>query len=162
MVQRPQDLSGNSLPQIPRNKVSLAVTYAFEFEAGSLTPEVSYVWRDKQYGTLFERSYNEAPSWDQTDLRLTWKDKDNRYTVIAFAKNVFDQLGYDGGASGSRITGVYSAATIAAAGLTPGLAATIPGGGFNAVQRNSTFNGIDTSYNLTPPRTFGVEFQYRF
>jgi len=162
MVQRPQDLSGNSLPQIPRNKISLAVTYAFEFEAGTLTPEVSYIWRDKQYGTLFQRSYNEAPSWDQTDLRLTWKDKDNRYTVIAFAKNVFDQLGYDGGASGSRLTGVYSAATIAAAGLTPGLAATLPGGGFNAVQRNATFNGIDTTYNLTPPRTFGVEVQYRF
>ena len=108
MVQRPQDLSGNSLPQNARNKVALAVTYAFEFEAGTLTPEVSYIWRDKQYGNLFERSYNEAPSWDQTDLRLSWKDKDNKYSIIAFVKNVFDQLGYDGGASSTRLRGVYS------------------------------------------------------
>ena len=162
LVQRPQDLSGNSLPQAPRNKVAVAVTYAFEFEQGTLTPEVSYIWRDKQYGGIFERSYNEAPSWDQWDFRATWKGKDNRYTVIAFIKNAFDSIGYDGGSSSTRLSGVYSAATIAAAGLTAGLPATAPGGGFNAVQRTSTFNGINTSYALTPPRTFGVEFQYRF
>ena len=44
----------------------------------------------------------------------------------------------------------------------PGLPSAQPGGGFNAVQRTSTFNGITTTYNLTPPRTFGIEFQYRF
>jgi hypothetical protein len=27
---------------------------------------------------------------------------------------------------------------------------------------NVTKGGIATSYALTPPRTFGVEFQYRF
>jgi iron complex outermembrane recepter protein len=77
-------------------------------------------------------------------------------------KNIGDSLGYDGGASSTRLTGVYSGATIAAAGMTAGLPATIPGGGFNAVQRNASFNGINTTYNLTPPRTFGVELQYRF
>jgi iron complex outermembrane receptor protein len=162
MVQRPQDLSGNSLPQAPRNKIAVAVTYGWEFERGTLSPSVSYIWRDKQYAGLFQRSYNEAPSWDQWDFRATWKDRDNKYSVIAYVKNAFDTLGYDGGSSSSRTTGVYSAATIAAAGLTAGLPATLPGGGFNAVQRNATYNGIATSYNLTPPRTFGVELQYRF
>jgi iron complex outermembrane receptor protein len=161
LVQRAQNLSGNSMPQNAKNKVALAVTYAMDFEAGTLIPEVSYVWRDKQYSTIFERSYNESPSWDQTDLRLTWKGKDNHYSIIAYVKNVFDSLGYDGGASGTRITGVYNAATIAALGMTPGLPATIPGT-FNAVQKTSTFNGVAVTYPLTPPRTFGVEFQYRF
>jgi iron complex outermembrane receptor protein len=162
LVSRPQDLSGNSLPQAPRNKIAVAVTYTWDFEPGSFTPEVSYIWRDKQFAGIFERSYNEAPSWDQWDFRATWKDKDNKYSIIAFVKNAFDTIGYDGGASSSRITGVYSAATIAAAGLTKGLPATLPGGGFNAVQAGNGFNGIATTYNLTPPRTFGVEFQYRF
>jgi iron complex outermembrane receptor protein len=155
LVSRPQDLSGNSLPQVPKNKVALNVNYTFNFNAGSLTPSVNYIWRDKQFGTIFERSYNEAPSWDQIDLRLTWKDRDNKYSVIAFVNNVADTLGYDGGATGSRQAGIYSAATVAALGLTPGKAGTIPGT-FNAVQ------GISTSYPLTPPRTYGVEFQYRF
>ena len=161
LVQRPQDLSGNSLPQAPRNKIAAAVTYTWEFEKGALTPEVSYVWRDKQYAGLFTRSYNAAPSWDQWDARVTWKGKDNRYTVIAFVKNIGDTLGYDGGASSSRLSGVYAGSTIAAAGMTAGLPAALPGT-FNAVQRTATFNGINTSYNLTPPRTYGIEFQYRF
>ncbi|HEY3947522.1 TonB-dependent receptor [Phenylobacterium sp.] len=161
LVQRAQDLSGNAMPQNARNKVALAVTYAIEFEGGTLTPEASYIWRDKQYSTIFQRSYNESPSWDQTDLRLTWKDKDNRYSIIGYVKNVFDQLGYDGGASATRLTGIYSASTIAALGMTRGLPGNLPGT-FNAVQRNASFNGLDVTYPLTPPRTFGVEFQYRF
>jgi iron complex outermembrane receptor protein len=68
---------------------------------------------------------------------------------------VADTLGYDGGATGSRQSGIYSSATLAALGLTPGKAGIVPGT-FNAVQ------GISTSYPLTPPRTYGVEFQYRF
>jgi iron complex outermembrane receptor protein len=160
-VQRAQDLSGNSMPQNAKNKVALAVTYTLDFAAGTLTPAATYVWRDKQYSGIFERSYNEAPSWSQTDLRLTWKGKDNRYTITGYVKNVFDDLGYDGGASSARISGIYSASTIAALGLTQGLPGTVPGT-FNAVQRNASFNGISTSYPLTPPRTFGVEFQYRF
>jgi iron complex outermembrane receptor protein len=161
MVQRPQDLSGNSLAQNPKNKVALAVTYSWELEKGSLSPSVSYIWRDKQFAGLFERSYNAAPSWDQWDARVTWKDKDNKYSIIAYIKNIGDSLGYDGGSSSTRVSGVYSAATIAAAGMTAGLPGTVPGT-FNAVQKTATFNGINTTYNLTPPRTYGIEFQYRF
>ncbi len=161
LAQRPQDLSGNSLPQAPRNKVALAVTYSWDLARGTLSPSISYIWRDRQYAGLFERSYNAAPSWDQIDARVTWKDKDNRYSVIAYVKNLGDTLGYDGGASGGRLNGVYSAATIAAAGMTPGLPADLPGT-FNAVQRTASVNGINTFYPLTPPRTYGVELQYRF
>jgi iron complex outermembrane receptor protein len=150
------------MPQNARNKVALSVSYAWEFEKGTLTPVASYIWRDKQYSSIFERAYDASPSWDQVDLRLTWKDKDNRYSVIGFVKNVFDTLGYDGGASGSRITGIYSAQTIAALGMKAGTVAAGVPGTFNAVQSNASFNGISTTYPLTPPRTYGVEFQYRF
>jgi iron complex outermembrane receptor protein len=142
-VQRVQDLSGNQLPQSTRNKVALNVTYTWETERGSLTPSVSYIWRDKQYGSIFQRFYNEAPSWDQVDARLTWKGKDNKYSVIAYVKNLFDTLGYDGGASGARIAGTNV--------LPNGV------GVVNLVQP-----GFNITYPLTPPRTFGLELQYRF
>ena len=58
-----------------------------------LSPSISYFWRDSQYGSIFQRFYNEAPSWSQVDARLTWKDKDNKYSVIAYVKNLFDRLG---------------------------------------------------------------------
>jgi iron complex outermembrane receptor protein len=143
-VQRGQDLSGNQLPQSAKNKVALNVLYTWEMDAGSLTPSVSYIWRDKQYGSIFQRAYTESPSWSQVDARLTWKGKDNRYTVIAYVKNLFDTLGYDGGATASRLAGTLPGATIA------------------SPVRNVVQPGFDVTYPLTPPRTYGVEVQYRF
>jgi len=165
LVQRPQNLSGNQLPQSPKNKLAINVTYSFQDVAGgSLSPSVSYIWRDKQYSNLFTRDLGAAPSWDQWDARITWKAKNSHLTIIGYVKNIGDTLGYDGGATATRQTGVYAASTVAALGLAPctagntpcrGLPSTIPGT-FNAVQ------GFTTSYPLTPPRTYGVEFQYRF
>jgi iron complex outermembrane receptor protein len=163
-VQRPQNLSGALLPQSPKKKAAINATYTWDFERGSLSPSVSYIWRDKQYSSLFTRALGAAPSWDQWDARVTWKDKANKFSIIAYVKNIGNTLGYDGGAGASRQTGVYSASTLAALGLTActgsanpcsGLKGTVPGT-FNAVQ------GYTTSYPLTPPRTYGVEFQYRF
>jgi iron complex outermembrane receptor protein len=156
LVQRPQDLKGDQLPQIPTNKLALAVTYTFNLPTGTLTPEATYIWRDKQYSGLFTRPLDAAPSWDQTDFRITYKDRDNKYSIIAYVQNAFNQLGYDGGASASRQSGLFYQSTINALGLTPGLPSTRVPGTFNAVQ------GFSTSYPLTPPRTYGIEFQYRF
>ncbi len=161
LVQRFQDISGNSLPQSPKHKIAANMTYTIDLDSGSLTPSVSYVWRDKQYAGLFERDYNASPSWDQVDARITYRDKDRKYTVIAFVKNLFDDLGYDGGSSASRVTGVYQLQTIQApgSGVTPGAVAaggTLATGPFNGIQ------GFTKSFALTPPRTYGVEVQYRF
>ena len=166
-VQRPQNLSGNSLPQQPRNKIAVNVLYTFDFEKGSLSPSVSYVWRDKEYSGVFERNYYASPSWDQWDARITWKDKDNKYSIIAYIKNIGDTLGYDGGSTAARLSGLYPNTVIAASQtgpvkVNPGLAA-------NATSTNGVLSGagllpggIGVGYALTPPRTFGVEFQYRF
>ncbi len=166
-VARPQNLSGNSLPQQPRNKVALNVLYTWDFEKGALTPSVSYVWRDKEYSSVFQRNYYASPSWDQWDARITWKDKDNKYSVIAYVKNIGDTLGYDGGSAAARLQGNYPNTVVAAsqagpvkvnAGLPASATATngvLSGAGLQP-------GGIGVGYALTPPRTFGVEFQYRF
>ena len=136
-LQQGQDLSGNALPQAPKNKVALNALYTWHFEPGSLTGSVSYIWRDEQYGSIFMRSYNRTPSWDQVDLRLTWKSANDHLTVIAYGKNILDDLGYYEGATSSRVVG-------------------------RLVTGVPTVLGIATTYPLTPPRTFGVEFQYKF
>jgi iron complex outermembrane receptor protein len=147
-VQRGQNLSGNSLPNAPKNKVALNVNYTWELDTGNLTGGVTFVWRDKQYGSLFDRPYYEAPSWDQVDLRLVYKDKANKYTVIGFVKNVADSLGYEAGTTAGRRAGFVPAYTLG------GLAA-----GFGPAP---VVQGIASTYTLTPPRTYGVELQYRF
>jgi iron complex outermembrane receptor protein len=144
MFQRAQDLKGNRLPNSPRHKVALNGLYTWDFDAGSLSASATYIWRDTQYGSLFTRGYNKSPAWDQVDLRLTWRDVDDKYTVIAFVKNVFDTIGYDGGASADRRAYERS-------GGLPVAVADVAG-----------VSGLVSTYPITPPRTYGVEFQYRF
>ena len=84
---------------------------------------------------------------------MLWKGPDNRYTIIGYVKNVFDDLGYAGGAGGSRTTGTFAAGT---PGVAPGLPGPVPGTVFG-VQGGPRF-----TYALTPPRTYGIEVQYRF
>jgi iron complex outermembrane receptor protein len=139
--QRFQSLSGNRLPNSAKNKIAFNANYTWKLDVGNITGSVSYVWRDKQYGTLFTRSYTEAPSWDQVDARVTWDSKDKKTRVIASVKNLFDRLGYDAGAFGSRYVG-----TIDSAGGTP------------TVVNQGTFR----TFSVTPPRTYGIELQYKF
>ncbi|MCR5879896.1 TonB-dependent receptor [Phenylobacterium sp. J367] len=142
--QRVQDLDGNSLPNAPRHKIAINANYTYDLPTGgAIVGSVSYIWRDAQYGSIFNRDYYKSPSWDQWDARVTWQAPDNKVTVIAFIRNIFDDLGYEGGAGGVRRAGsVY----------TPPAGAPI----VNSVQ------GVYSTYPLTAPRTYGVELQYRF
>jgi iron complex outermembrane receptor protein len=120
---------------------------------------VNYVWRDKQFGSLFDRSYYMAPSYDQWDARLAYKDKDNKYTIIAFVKNIFNDLGYEGGSGAGRTSGLIPAYALGVTCAT-GCNANTP---VNVIMPGSPGRGgIAQGYLLTPPRTYGIELQYRF
>jgi iron complex outermembrane recepter protein len=154
--QRQQDVSGNDLPNAPRNKVAVAANYTWRLNAGSLTANVSYSWRDKAFGNIFTRWYTQAPSWDQWDARALWKDNNDRYEIIAFVKNIFNKTGYDQGATAELLNGAISA--VYAGNLPAGLTCSpvIAGGVVNCVQ------GIRKTFYTTPPRTYGVELRYKF
>ena len=159
----PQNLSGNALPNAPHNKVAINVLYDFKTETGSLTPSISYIWRDDAYGTLFTRPYNEAPAWDQWDMRLTWKSTNGRYEVIAFGKNVFNTIGYDQGAISNRLASVTNVINPDGTVTTFNYVQGINGpAGFNSHVSNANFLGVQTIQYVTPPRTYGIEFHYKF
>ncbi|MDE2487850.1 MAG: TonB-dependent receptor [Alphaproteobacteria bacterium] len=155
--QRVQSLSGNDLPNAPRNKFAIAGNYTWHMgNAGSLTATLSYAWRDKAYGDIFSRWYNEAPSWDQWDARALWTSDTGKYEVIAWIKNIFNKTGYDQGATSQLLNGAVSA--VYAANLPAGLSCSpvIAGGVVNCIQ------GIQKTYYTTPPRTYGIELRYKF
>jgi iron complex outermembrane receptor protein len=131
-----QSVKGAELPQAPENKVALNGTYTFEFSPGNLILSGTYTWRDKSYASIFTRTYYEAPSWDQVDLRATWSGNHDHYEIVLFVRNLFNTLGYDAAAAG------YIAEN--PVGNT--------GAGITQVP----------AYDLTPPRTFGGEFHYKF
>ena len=128
--QQPQSVAGAGLSDTPRHKIALNAMYSIEFEPGTFSLSGNYVWRSSAYSNIFNRDYNRMPSWDQVDLRAIWSDRDDRYRVIAFVKNLFDSTGYDS-ALGNLLA---SSPTLAVA----------------------------QSYSLTPPRTYGVQLEYRF
>jgi iron complex outermembrane recepter protein len=168
--QRIQDLSGNDLPNAPRNKVAVAVNYTWELgAAGNVTGNVSYSWRDNAYGSLFQRWYTKAPTWDQLDARVLWRSEDSKYEFIAFVKNILDDVGYDQGATAGRLNGAFSnvygtpAQVSAVTGTT--CSPVITGNISPATGNVGTVNcvqGIRKTFYTTPPRTYGVELRYKF
>ena len=96
-----QNVSGNPLPQAPRNKVGFNANYTFVFSPGSLILSGSYIWRDVQYGDIFKNVVSSAPTWSQVDLRATWRSTDDRYEIVGYVRNVGNTVGYEAAASGS-------------------------------------------------------------
>ncbi len=128
--QQPQSVDGARLPNAPRHKIAVNAIYNIDFDPGTLSLSGNYVWRSAAYSNIFNREYNRMPSYDQVDLRAVWTERNDRFRVIAYVKNVFDSLGYDG-ATGDLLAS------------SPSLE-------------------VAQSYSLTPPRTFGVQFEIRF
>jgi len=128
---------GNRLPQAPKHKLALNGSYTFEMDPGALTLGATYLYRSEAYANVFTREYNKAPSWDQVDLRAYWAPTGGKYTVIAYVKNVFDTEGYDAALAGSNRN---NSATVASDRFPTGA----------------------QNLELTPPRIYGVELQYRF
>jgi len=172
---KPQNLKGNQLPNAARNKIAFNIMYTFHTDMGAFTPSLSYVWRDKQYGTLFTRAYNEAPAWDQVDLRLIWVSQDEDFEVIAFGKNITNNIIYDTGAIGTRLSGTnFFPTACVGAGVGPGLAVPAIGGlGCNFVQgvnnpvgygavRGELPGGQIKTYQVANPALWGIEFHYKF
>jgi len=128
---------------------------------------VNYIWRDKQYGTLFTRSYNEAPAWDQVDARVRWVSEDENYEVIVYGKNITNNIAYDTGALGTRLAGTNNFPCSGSGGMTStlGYCNFVQGvngpAGYGAV-RGEDASGHIKAYQIAPPALWGVEFHYKF
>ncbi|MGH6610509.1 MAG: TonB-dependent receptor domain-containing protein, partial [Burkholderiaceae bacterium] len=100
-----QTLVGNRLPITPEHKWTMGANYTWNFVAGSLTAGGTYTDTGDQQSTIWSNPVYTAESFGLADFRLLWNDWQNRYTIIAFAKNAFDELGY-GSATGGTPTAV--------------------------------------------------------
>src|ERR1700734_439879 len=136
-----ENTNGDTVPESPRNKIAANANYTWHFTPGALNYSVSYVWKDMTHDSIFAEQYYVAPSYSQVDMRLSWNDSADRFTIFGYIKNLQNKLGYDG---------IGATAVLLPA---PGTKAC----GFNGVQPYY----CDQQLGLTPPRTYGVEVQYR-
>ncbi len=130
--QQPQSVSGEQLPYTPNHKIALNALYSLVLDPGTLSFSGSYVWRAHAYGNIFNRPYNRIPAYDQVDARIAWTDAQDRFRVVGFVKNLFDTTGYEG-ATGNLLASPPAAAS-----------------------------QVAQTYALTPPRTFGLQVEFRF
>jgi len=141
-----QSLVGNELYQSPKNKVAANVNYTFDFDPGSLTLSASYFWTDSTVYQPFDDPSVRSPAYDVTDFRAIWKDVQNRYSIIGFVKNAFDQ---------------YGVSSTSSTNPTANFATPNPGIVVNGVPYLRQ-TGTSIVQGLIAPRTYGLELQYRF
>ncbi|WP_296594795.1 TonB-dependent receptor [Phenylobacterium sp.] len=98
-----QDLKGAKLPSSTPHRFTVNGNYTWQLEPGNLSASLTYVWRDATYYSIFNRYYNRVKAYDQVDARLLFNDKDDKWTLIGYVKNVFDSRG-SAGVSATRIT----------------------------------------------------------
>ncbi|MFC3078978.1 TonB-dependent receptor [Phenylobacterium terrae] len=141
-----QDLKGSKLYQSPENKFAFNANYTFDFTAGSLILSGTYTWTDSTIYQPFDNPAFEAEAYGTADFRALWNDGEDRYSVIAFVKNAFDEEAFTSTGS-TNPTAVF-------ASPNPGLTV-----GSTTYLRQT---GVAITRGLVQPRTFGVELQYRF
>jgi iron complex outermembrane recepter protein len=125
------DVKGQTTPQSPRHKVATNGNYTWRFTPGSLNFSASYIWKAKTYDSIFNQPYYLAPAYSEVDSRLSWNDASDRYTIFIYGKNLQNKIGY------SNV------------------------GAQRVIAPEAGFPNYTSEYELTPPRTYGIEIQYR-
>ncbi|MCR5873006.1 TonB-dependent receptor [Phenylobacterium sp. J426] len=141
-----QTLKGSRIYQSPKHKFAGNANYTFDFDAGSLILSGTYTWTDETYYQPFKSEANRVKAYDVTDFRILWNDGDDRYTVIGFVKNAFDNRGFTSNGS-TTPTAIFDS--------PPNLQ--VPTATSPLVQTRTAI-----TRGLIQPRTYGVELQYRF
>lgn len=90
----PLDLAGTSMPLSPRNKVTVNAVYTLDFTPGALSLSGTYAWTDRLHYDLFDTPLYQAKARGEASFRATWRDAEDRFTLIGFVNNAFDEEGF--------------------------------------------------------------------
>ena len=88
-------VKGNQLIDSPPNKFTLNANYTFHFAPGNLTFSATDSWTDYHWSAIFNSPLYYSPGYNNLDLRLIWTDVQNRFTIIAYGRNVLNAVQYD-------------------------------------------------------------------
>ena len=101
-----RDLRGNSLSRAPEWTVTVGAEYDFYLgDFGSLTPRISYYWQDDTYYRAFNDPLDLQEAYHLTDVKLTWRDANERWLVEAFLNNVENARIYQNVVVGPNVVG---------------------------------------------------------
>jgi iron complex outermembrane recepter protein len=75
-------------PLSPEFVIQLGLAYDLDLGGGTLTPSVQSYFSSSFINTAFTPNFGRQPAFTRTDLRLTWRSGDDRFSVQAFVENV--------------------------------------------------------------------------
>jgi hypothetical protein len=88
-----ETVTDNSFPLTPEHTLSANLTYAWEMLELNWSATASYMYNDEQYTTAFNvDEYDLICDWDRWDARLSVASPEGVWEVIAYAKNIGDDL----------------------------------------------------------------------
>ncbi len=92
----PVNLSGFRLPRAPRFTTSGYAAYGFDLgSAGTLRARADARYQSRTFFTQFNRPTVAQDGYVVVNARLTWSDRDDRFSVGVWANNLFDKFYYN-------------------------------------------------------------------
>lgn len=91
-----RNLRGNDLKRIPEHKYTLWTSYEWQFDSGTLTAGMTHSYTGEYNADGIIRPLDLVPDRRRTDVRVTWRDSADRWTISAFVDNVFDEINVRG------------------------------------------------------------------
>jgi outer membrane receptor protein involved in Fe transport len=84
------EIDGYQLQGIPKHKATVWASYNWHLDAGMLTWLGSYSYTGEYDTSPFSRPWDEVPERDRIDMRLTFAEKNDRWSASLFVDNVMD------------------------------------------------------------------------
>ena len=103
------NIKGNALPNSPEQTYKIGIAKTWHPSNGvDVTARFDYYKQDKSYAREFNRSWDEIPSWDQTNISLLINNPDGTWSVRLWARNLADEENVTGHYVTSDTSGMYT------------------------------------------------------
>ena len=115
----PVNLKGASLPQSPKHKGAVTVTYdtALSDNLGSLQLLGTWSYTGDRYAIVQNAPSNLMPGYSRLDLRAAWTSANQQWSTTVYVQNALDEIGFAEYVPGFRPDWAFNAAEGEAQGL---------------------------------------------
>ena len=112
-LERPVDLEGNELPNMPNHKWSVTADYAHPLgNGGQLLFSTSYSFTGERFNRIHNIPYDVLDSFTRWDASVTWIPATGNRSLTFFVENITDQIGIMELESNGWSDGYYQDATL--------------------------------------------------
>ena len=90
---RPNDVTGNQLPQQPNHKMALTLVHTMPTAFGQMSFLGTYSWTSERFADIGNFHTYDIPAYSRLDLRANWTSLSDTWRVTAYVQNVLDNVG---------------------------------------------------------------------